>query len=144
MTTKCPHDPRETAGQPIGMYHCPLCGEMVVAGCEHPDHSILDDDKALEAYYMKKLEIDKKRYMDACHAMQSGVALKMNRDPKDTNPKHLRVGLNSAMVSNGALVELLISKGLITEGEMFEALADKMEEEVRLYESELPGNVKLG
>ena len=38
----CPHDPRETTG-PIGMYHCPECGEMVVANMEHPDYSLLDD-----------------------------------------------------------------------------------------------------
>ena len=39
---QCPHDPRETTG-PIGMYHCPECGEMVVAGMEHPDYSLLDE-----------------------------------------------------------------------------------------------------
>lgn len=33
---KCPHDPREYAGKPIGMYHCPLCGCMCLAGLEHP------------------------------------------------------------------------------------------------------------
>ena len=32
----CPHDPKTTKG-PIGMYHCPNCGEMVIAGCEHPE-----------------------------------------------------------------------------------------------------------
>jgi hypothetical protein len=31
----CSHDPRELVGQPIGMYHCPKCGEMVVAGLKH-------------------------------------------------------------------------------------------------------------
>jgi len=38
----CKHDPRQYAGMPIGMYHCPECGEMVVAGCEHPKYR-LDD-----------------------------------------------------------------------------------------------------
>jgi len=33
---KCHHDPKETTG-PIGMYHCPDCGVMVLAGVEHPD-----------------------------------------------------------------------------------------------------------
>jgi hypothetical protein len=32
----CPHDPQETQG-PIGMYHCPECGVMVLAGMGHPD-----------------------------------------------------------------------------------------------------------
>ena len=38
MSTReqCPHDPRETTG-PIGMYHCPDCGEMVLAGMAHPE-----------------------------------------------------------------------------------------------------------
>ena len=36
---KCGHDPREMAGQPIGMFHCPECGEMVIAGMPHPDYS---------------------------------------------------------------------------------------------------------
>jgi acetone carboxylase gamma subunit len=34
----------EMAGQPIGMFHCPECGEMVIAGIPHPDYSILDED----------------------------------------------------------------------------------------------------
>ena len=33
----CPHDPRETHG-PIGMYHCPDCGCMVLAGLDHGPH----------------------------------------------------------------------------------------------------------
>ena len=32
----CRHDPRTLAGAPIGMYHCPDCGVMVIAGFEHP------------------------------------------------------------------------------------------------------------
>ncbi len=41
-TEQCPHDPRLTTG-PIGMYHCPECGEMVLAGMGHPDFSSLDE-----------------------------------------------------------------------------------------------------
>lgn len=26
----------------MGMYHCPECGEMVLAGLPHPDYSVLD------------------------------------------------------------------------------------------------------
>lgn len=36
----CPYDPRELLGQPIGMLHCPLCGEMVVAGLAHPQYPV--------------------------------------------------------------------------------------------------------
>lgn len=32
----CSYDPRPLAGQPIGMFHCPECGCMVLAGMEHP------------------------------------------------------------------------------------------------------------
>lgn len=39
---KCEHDPKTMAGQPVGMYHCPECGEMVVAGMDHPDYDDVD------------------------------------------------------------------------------------------------------
>ena len=76
----------------------------------------------------------RERYLSAAHAMQSGVEYKMGRAPGETQPKGLRVGVNSAMSNHGALVELLIRKGIITEVEYLEAIADKMEEEVRAYE----------
>ena len=41
---QCPHDPRDTIGA-IGMYHCPECGEMVLAGIKHPDYSLLNDEE---------------------------------------------------------------------------------------------------
>lgn len=43
---KCPFDPNapEYKDLPIGMFHCPECGEMVIAGIPHPDYSLLDDD----------------------------------------------------------------------------------------------------
>lgn len=68
--------------------------------------------------------------------MQTGVKYEMEtgRDSA-TTPKHLRVGVNSAMVAQAGLVKLLIDKGLITEDEYFESQADAMEEEVKRYES---------
>ena len=36
MSYACTHDPVKLSGQPIGMYHCPECGLMVVAGMPHP------------------------------------------------------------------------------------------------------------
>lgn len=33
----CDEKPEELLGEPIGMYHCPDCGAMVVAGVPHPD-----------------------------------------------------------------------------------------------------------
>lgn len=32
---KCPEDPVALLGLPLGMYHCPECGCMQVAGTEH-------------------------------------------------------------------------------------------------------------
>lgn len=43
---KCPEDPVALLGQPIGMYHCPYCGCMQVAGVEHlcdSDECLLED-----------------------------------------------------------------------------------------------------
>jgi hypothetical protein len=34
--SNCPEKPEELIGQPIGQYHCPDCGTMVMAGMEHP------------------------------------------------------------------------------------------------------------
>ena len=36
MSDDCPYEPQHLLGVPLGMFHCPLCGEMVVAGVPHP------------------------------------------------------------------------------------------------------------
>lgn len=33
----CREKPESFIGQPLGMYHCPECGTMVVAGIPHPE-----------------------------------------------------------------------------------------------------------
>lgn len=40
MGEECPWpwDPQQLVGAPIGQYHCPACGGMVVAGMPHLDH----------------------------------------------------------------------------------------------------------
>lgn len=80
------------------------------------------------------------RYMGAVHAMQSGVAsdISMNGEAvAGASPKHLRVGVNVAIVESSALWKLLVKKGLITKEEMEEALVEAHEEEVRRYEAKL-------
>jgi hypothetical protein len=78
------------------------------------------------------------RYMRAVHQMQSGVAMLMNFDGvSDPEHKHLRVGVNSALVINNALTQLFISKGVITLAEYTKASADAMEEEVERYRTDL-------
>lgn len=97
----------------------------------------------------------KAEYLALAHAMQSGVATEMQlaqsgaRRHESTEPKHLRVGINAAMVDHGSLVSLLVKRGIITEVEYLRALRDGMREEVKRYEkrlSDLLGGkpVKLG
>jgi hypothetical protein len=31
----CPEQPERLIGLPIGQYHCPICGDMQIAGLEH-------------------------------------------------------------------------------------------------------------
>lgn len=83
------------------------------------------------------IEEKKQKYIELCHAMQAGVAIKMQIETSDTSPKQLRVGINSAMVSHSALVNLLIAKGIFTEDEYWDALIVAMAHEVDLYESEI-------
>lgn len=75
--------------------------------------------------------------MTAMHAMQSGVAMEMNYDAKNTEPKFLRVGVNSALVDSGAMAALLISKGIITKDEYEEKLAEYAEREAKMYEDRI-------
>jgi hypothetical protein len=81
-------------------------------------------------------------YTDLCHAMQSGVAMKMNYDDSETTPKHLRVGVNSAMCDQAALARPLIEKGIITGEEYEQAIKEEMAREVKRYEDWL--NNRLG
>ena len=34
-----PWEPQQLKGAPLGQYHCPYCGGMVVAGVPHPDYA---------------------------------------------------------------------------------------------------------
>lgn len=76
-------------------------------------------------------------YLAASHAMQSGVAIMMNCDDSETQPKHLRVGVNSALISNGALVALLIEKGIFTLEEFEDKLLEYTLRDVKSYEDKL-------
>lgn len=33
---RCPYEPEWLLGTPMGMFHCPVCGDMVLAGMPHP------------------------------------------------------------------------------------------------------------
>ncbi len=88
-----------------------------------------DDQADLDALYA--------RYTTLAHAVQTGVMYQLQHDASAGSPKHLRTGLNLSKVEHGALVRLLIAKGLITEREYAEQLVAGVEDEVRMYEAEL-------
>lgn len=81
------------------------------------------------------------RYVAAAHAVQSGVKADMETDASNshgaTTPKHLRVGLNNVASDQGSLAKLLMDKGVITEAEYLEAIADGIEREQARYEQML-------
>ena len=83
-------------------------------------------------------EKDEQRYLEAVHAVQTGVKFFQERDGdgplSPTGPKHLRVGVNVTKCDNAALALLLIEKGVFTLDEYHKSIADEMEEEVKRYE----------
>lgn len=93
------------------------------------------------------IEEHRAKYLAAMRSMQSGVAMWMNYDPGETQPKHLRVGVNSAFVQSSVLADILIKKGIITEEEWWGALVDGMEAEANDYakkiEARLGGSAKI-
>jgi hypothetical protein len=40
-----PWDPPQLKGAPIGQYHCPYCGAMVIAGMDHIDYAEVASDE---------------------------------------------------------------------------------------------------
>lgn len=75
------------------------------------------------------------------HGMQAGVGMKMHKDgghvDGETSPKHLRVGVNSAMVDHAALLEVLIEKGIVTHGQIQRARIKWAKKEKESYEEYL-------
>jgi hypothetical protein len=45
FTAPCNEKPEDLKGAPIGQYHCPDCGAMVLAGVPHPDLCIRCRDR---------------------------------------------------------------------------------------------------
>lgn len=72
------------------------------------------------------------------HAVQSGIAMEMARgEAADTQPKHLRLGVNTALADHGALVALLIDKGLFTLDEYQAKRLECWQREKASYEARL-------
>lgn len=75
--------------------------------------------------------------MRLMHAVQTGVKSKMQYDPHETQPAHLRVGVNSAMIEFSALLDVLIEKKILTLEEFEVSLVKWAKKEVETYEKEL-------
>lgn len=83
---------------------------------------------------------DNGRWSTTCDAVQCGIEVELQilgEAQAGCSPKQLRVGLNSAMVSQTAIVRLLIEKGIITEGEWIQTLTEEANREVERYEEAL-------
>jgi hypothetical protein len=78
-------------------------------------------------------------YNQAVHAMQSGVALSHTRGSNDGSPKHLRVGVNSAMADAQGLAALLMDKGVFALEEYAEYMRLAANEEAAKYQDRFPG-----
>jgi hypothetical protein len=103
------------------------------------------------------LEEKQQRYLELMHAMQTGVGYDIEAEPLSPRYlpqeihraiKHLRVGINSALLQQAAISELLVAKGIITHDEYLDKLIEKVEQEVASYEQRLSerfgSSIKLG
>lgn len=90
----------------------------------------------------------RRTYEQAMHAVQTGVAMNIDLDPRESAPKHLRVGVNSALLNQAAIARLLIARGVFTEAEYIEAITAEANKEAEMYEALLSKHfgrpVKLG
>jgi len=87
------------------------------------------------------------RYQAAAHAMQTGVAFEIETEGEKgagADPKHLRVGVNTAHADIGSLARLLIAKGVITQDEYLNAVADGMEQERDAYAARVQARLGPG
>lgn len=77
------------------------------------------------------------RYGAAMHGVQTGIKILLETGDEFASPKHLRVGINSAMATDKGLANLLIAKGVFTEEEYVEAMAVAAEEELAFMTAEV-------
>lgn len=82
-----------------------------------------------------KLARARERYERAAHRVQG--AIWAFPEHENRTPKHLRVGIDMSKAGMGGLARLLIAKGVFTELEYIEAMADGAEREAEAYETEL-------
>ena len=84
------------------------------------------------------------------HAVQSGVAYELGEHSEvgsqlgSSSPKHLRTGVNLRAVEHGALVALLLERGIIDEEGYFDALIAGLQREKRSLEKSLSKKLNAG
>lgn len=95
--------------------------------------------------YQDKLRAAGERYHKAAASLEAGAAVITGLEPRNGSPAMLRAGIDTTQSSMAGLVKLLMKKGLITELEYFEAVADATEQEVERYQkvSGIPSHIKL-
>lgn len=76
----------------------------------------------------ERIEAARARYVAAGHAVQSAIGFSMDAS-KITEPKHMRVGIDMTKADIGAITRLLVAKGICTDVELWEALAEGAEAE---------------
>lgn len=80
----------------------------------------------------RTVEENQAEYVSNMHAIQSCIALGMN-NPEVTkfgDHKHMQVGIFSAMITDHAIAELLIAKGIFTHEEYVAQLVISTREEL--------------
>lgn len=77
------------------------------------------------------------RYGEAIKGLEVAAAYAAAKEPRNVEPSFLRAGVDSVNISSSALAKLLVSKGLISKAEYFEAVADQAVEEYDRYASRL-------
>lgn len=96
------------------------------------------------------------RYEAALHKIQSAISLLLARerrvadvhggqhhlpvpDTSECSPKHLRVGVDSALASTEALGAILTARGICTTEELIKALTEAVEARAQARASEVAG-----
>lgn len=95
----------------------------------------------------EKIESLRNEYNRLMHAIQTAIGFEMNFDNTIANPKHLRVGIDSNFISNLAIANLLLSKGIITSVEYYEAQVQAAAQELERHQAfvdEKYGEGKIG
>lgn len=96
----------------------------------------------------ERIEAAQARYVAAGHAVQSAIAFSMDAT-KITEPKHMRVGIDMTKSDVGAITRLLVAKGICTDAEIWEALAEGAEAEAEMQATTarqamgMPGGVQF-